>query len=176
MEDIYTNCPVIKTAHFVLRLVEEADADGLFACYNDMQAVKFMNDDNCDFGFYTESVDKMRETIGYWVDFYKQRCFVRFAVIDNVTDKAVGTIEGFNGDIGVLRVDICSAFEKEEYLSELFKFATDNFRGFFGNERLVTKAIPEAAERRKALENNGWSFIGKFREFEDYFEASARRR
>lgn len=62
----------------------------------------------------------------------------------------------------MLRVDIGSAYEKAAYLSELFVFAKDNFREIFGNEYLVTKAIPKAAERCKALESNEWEYIRSF--------------
>lgn len=48
----------------------------------------------------------------------------------NATNKAVGTIEGFVGETGVLRVDISSDFEKESCLSEIFEFAKDNFYEF----------------------------------------------
>lgn len=54
-----------------------------------------MNDDNCNFGFYADSQEKMSEIIGYWLDFYKKQCFIRFSIVDNATGKAVGTVEGF---------------------------------------------------------------------------------
>lgn len=88
--------------------------------------------------------------------FTKKKYFVRFSIVDNATEEAVGTIEGFSGETGVLRVDICSEYEKACYLSELFNFARDNFYEFFGNEYIVTKAISKALERREALVNNRW--------------------
>lgn len=71
-----------------------------------------MNDDNCDFSFYVDSEEKMQETIGYWISFYQKKYFVRFSIVDNATEEAVGTIEGFSGETVVLRVDICSEYEK----------------------------------------------------------------
>ena len=108
----YLECPTIKTKSFTIRLIRKADSESLFQCYNDERAVCLMNDDNCDFGFYVESREKMLETIGYWLDFYEKQYFIRFSIVDNATDKAVGTIEGFVGETGVLRVDISSDFEK----------------------------------------------------------------
>ena len=51
--------------------------------------------------------------------------------------------------------DISSDFEKASCLSEIFEFAKDNFYDFFGNEVIVTKAVPGATERRKALNSSG---------------------
>ena len=111
----------------------------------------------------------MQETIGYWIDFYHKQYFVRFSIVNNATEEAVGTIEGFRGETGVLRVDICSEYEKACYLSELFSFASDNFHAFFGNEYLVTKAISKATERREALTENGWEIIDTYRGYHDYY-------
>lgn len=88
----------------------------------------------------------------------------------NATDKAMGTIEGFVGETGVLRIDISSDFEKASCLSEIFEFAKDNFYEFFGNEVIVTKVVPGATERRKALNSSGWEFIDKYREHHDYYK------
>lgn len=168
--DAYVSCPVISTPGFDLRLVRESDADALFHCYHDQNAVRLMNDDNCDFGFYVPAPAKMAETIGYWLDFYQKRCFIRFAIVDKASGQAVGTVEGFGGETGVLRVDIAAAYEKAPLLSELFTAATQRFRALFGNEYLVTKAIPEAAERRAALAQGGWEYINQFRDYDCYYQ------
>ncbi len=165
----YLECPTMSTKSFTIRLIKTEDSDALFECYNDKTAVQFMNDDNCDFGFYVETKEKMLETVGYWLDFYEKQYFIRFSIVDNATGKAVGTIEGFAGETGVLRVDICSAYEKASYLSELFKVAKENFYELFGNEYIVTKALASATERRQALEDNGWEFIDMFRGFADNY-------
>ena len=128
-----------------------------------------MNDDNCDFGFYVDTPEHMAETVGYWLDFYAKRYFIRFSVVDNATGKAVGTLEGFVDETAVFRLDICSDYEKAEYLTGLLCFARDNFRESFGNEYLMTKAVPEARERRKALEDGGWDYVGEYRGFGDYY-------
>lgn len=165
----YVECPTIKTKSFKIRLIRESDRKSLFRCYNDKRAVECMNDDNCDFSFYVDSEEKMQETIGYWINFYQKKYFVRFAIVDNATEEAVGTIEGFSSETGVLRVDICSEYEKACYLSELFNFARDNFYEFFGNEYIVTKAISKALERREALANNRWESIDTYRDYRDYY-------
>ncbi len=170
--DIYTKSPVAETEHFTLRLIRQEDSVNLFQCYHDKQAVALMNDDNCDFGFYTETEAQMAASLTYWLEAYEKRWFVRFAIVDRITADAVGTIEGFDGEVGVLRVDIASAYEQEAYLQELLAFARDNFRDYFGNRRLVTKAVPPAVQRRNALETGGWTYIDTFREYRDYYSIS----
>lgn len=165
----YIECPTITTKSFTIRLIRASDSKALFRCYHDKSAVEYMNDDNCDFGFYVDSEARMQETIGYWIDFYQKQYFVRFAIVDLATEAAVGTIEGFCGETGVLRVDICREYEKECYLSELFNFAREHFYALFGNEYIVTKAISKASERCAALVNNKWEPIDTFRGLHDYY-------
>lgn len=169
-ENPYVKCPVFETESLLLRLIQQEDSESLFTCYNDKEAVALMNDDNCDFGFYVDTKEKMAETVGYWIDFYKKGYFIRFAVVEKKTGTVVGTIEGFGGETGVLRVDLASACEKENYLKEIFDVTREKFKQVFGNEKLVTKAVPEAVERRRALENSGWNYIGTYRDFADYYE------
>ncbi len=171
----YEECPAFTTGSFTIRLVREEDSGSLFKCYHDQTAVELMNDDNCDFGFYVDSQEKMSETIAYWLDFYNKQYFIRFSIVDNATGEAVGTIEGFGGEMGVLRVDIASAYEKADYLSEIFVFAKDNFHALFGNEYLVTKAISKATERRQALEMNGWEFVDTFKTYQDYYQTQTNQ-
>ncbi len=168
--DIYEICPTTELERFTIRLIREEDAPGLFTCYHDSAAIARMNDDNCDFGFYVDTPENMANTLRYWLDFYRRKCFVRFALVDKQTGKAVGTIEGFGGDVGVLRLDLASTYETAACLCELFRFAQENFKAWFGNSTLVTKAIPSAAERRKALETCGWNYIGQFRSYSDYYQ------
>ncbi len=167
--DVYTSCPITHTEHFTLRLVQPEDAPALFACYHDKAAVARMNDDNCDFGFYADTPEAMAETVAYWLRHYSWRSFVRFAIVDSATNTAVGTVEGFGGEVSVLRLDIASAYEQPAFLAELLAFARASFRAYFGNQVLVTKAIPAAAERRAALEQQGWEYIGPYRTYGDYY-------
>lgn len=165
----YVECPTANTKSFAIRLLRDSDSHSLFKCYHDKKAVDCMNDDNCDFGFYVDTEEKMRETIGYWLAAYQTQSFIRFSIIDQATGEAVGTVEGFHGETGVLRVDICSEYEKASYLSELLDFATEQFHAFFGNACLVTKAVSSAVERRRALADNKWERIDSFRGYPDYY-------
>lgn len=168
--NLYEKCPTVETESFTIRLIEQSDSKDLYQCYHDESAVAFMNDDNCDFGFYTESEEKMAETIGYWIDFYKKGYFIRFSIVDHKSGTVIGTIEGFGGETGVLRMDLASTYETTFNILQILDFAKQNFKAYFGNDTLVTKAIPSAIERRKALEESGWKFIGKFRDYTDYYQ------
>ena len=161
--NIYITCPEFDTGHFHLRLVRESDAEDLLRCYSDPAAQKFFNSDNCTSDFLYSTAEEMRECVQFWIIEYKKRHFIRFATIDKITGKVVGTVEIFgvknwdNGiDGGCLRIDVKSEFEKTNYLSELIALANDNFFTLFGAELIAVKAIPEATERIAALKSNGY--------------------
>ena len=124
----FEKCPVVETENFTIRLIELSDSKDLYQCYHDKTAVALMNDDNCDFGFYTDSEEKMAETIGYWIDFYKKGYFIRFSIVDHKTNTVVGTIEGFSGETGVLRIDIKSTYETTSNILQIISFAVQNFK------------------------------------------------
>ncbi len=168
--DVYKSCPVINMGTFTFRLVSLEDAASLLNCYNDKSAVERMNDDNCDFGFYAPDFYTMRETIDFWLRLYRQRCFVRFSIVNNERGKAIGTVEGFGGLNSVLRVDVASDYEKEDSLKEIISFAKENFKDIFGNANIYTKAIEKASIRRKVLESLGFEYIGKYSGFDDYYK------
>ncbi|MCE5323762.1 GNAT family N-acetyltransferase [bacterium] len=163
MKDItvYNNCPVYESDHFRLRLVDENDAHDLLECYSDPSAVRLMNADNCTCDFYFQTPDEMQDSIREWIGSYKQCDFIRFSIIDRHSDKAVGTIEMFDKtqDIGILRLDLRSTYEKSEHLLEIIELSTEKFYEAFGVKKILTKAIAEAAERIGALDSCGYTNI-----------------
>ena len=70
----------------------------------------------------------------------------------------------------MLRIDLRKEYEKEQYLTELYKIAEDTFFSMLPLKRMVTKAIKEAAERRTSMDKLGWNFIDQFRTYADYYE------
>lgn len=160
----YEKCPVYESESFILRLVEENDAKSLLKCYSDLSAVKFMNSDNCKFGFHFTTIDEVKNCILFWLNEYVEKRFVRFSVVDKQIQKAIGTIEMFgrkdaDGKItgyGVLRIDLCSNYEKHSFIIELLKISNENFYDVFGVEQIITKAIPTATERISALTESGY--------------------
>jgi RimJ/RimL family protein N-acetyltransferase len=160
--DPYDKCPEYESLHFRLRLVSMDDAEDLFLCYNDPEAQKIFNSDNCTSDFKFSTLEHMKAYMEGWIDAYKNSCFIRYSIIDKNIDKSIGTVEIFGGerggertDFGVLRVDVRHEYENEESLAELLKIS-DSFFFDVNTEMFITKAIPEAAHRINALEKNGY--------------------
>ena len=159
----YVKCPEYETQNFILRLVSMDDAEDLLLCYNDPEAQKFFNADNCTSDFKYSTLEEMKACLGFWLDAYKNRYFLRFSIVDKSINKAVGTIEIFGGehggeptDFGVLRIDIRHEYENEEALAELIS-VSDSFFDDVNVEMFITKAIPEAVHRINALLKNGYT-------------------
>jgi ribosomal-protein-alanine N-acetyltransferase len=99
-------------------------------------------------------------------------------VIDNSSGTIIGTIEMFHriaGDefnhFGVLRIDLQSNYEKQEYIEAILAIANQNFYTAFDVEHILTKAIPAAAERIVALQNKGYLPLKrKLMIYDDYFD------
>ena len=98
-------------------------------------------------------------------------------------DVVIGTIEGFhrdsddafNGD-GVIRLDIRSDYEKQIIIEEILSLILPQAYSFFDCSKIITKAIPQAPERIKALKNMGFiksqnKMIGTHdrKEYDDYW-------
>lgn len=177
--DPYKTCPTYETAHFTLRLVAESDAGDLLACYTDERARAFINRDNFHYGLSCGTIAEMRNFIAHWLREYRERTLVRFAAVDRSSGKAVGTVEFYPlpekndrfGRVGVLRVDLPSACEKEPLLAELVRAAADHLPIAFCVDRVVTKAVPQALERRAALAACGFVPVrtGEILPYDDYF-------
>lgn len=160
----YEKCPIFKTKSFLLRLVQLNDAEDLLSCYSDPLSQKFFNRDNCHHDFVCHTVNDVKSYINYWLEEYSGHRFIRFSVIDLKAQKAIGTIEMFTlgeksvqyNTVGVLRIDLCSNYEKESYIREILQVATQNFFDAFGINHIIAKAVPEAKARISALTNSGF--------------------
>jgi len=163
-ENPYKKCPVYETDRFIVRMVQEGDAEDLLGCYSDPVSAKFFNSDNCTSDFAYKSLDEMKNCIRFWIAEYQQQYYIRFSIIDKENAKAIGTIEFFAktqsyedlGKVGVLRIDLASKYEKEGMIREILNMIHDNFYEVFEVENIVTKAIPEAKQRIMALQRNGY--------------------
>ncbi len=58
--------------------------------------------------------------------------------------------------LGILRLDVCSAYEKQDCLVELLKMSVESFCKDFRVTEIASKAIPEATERITALQACGF--------------------
>ena len=102
--DPYMTCPAYESENFLLRFISLDDAEGLLECYRNPTPSVQANGAGASFGYGLRTPVEMRAFIERWLAAYKNRCFIRFCVIDKRTDKAIGTVEVY--DYGVLPIDV----------------------------------------------------------------------
>ena len=133
--------------------------------YSDKNALPFFNSDNCDGdNFYYATKERMAEALAFWKLAYENGWFVRLSIVDKTTSSAIGTIElclrvsedEFN-NMGILRVDVRSDYEKEDALFDIFSFITPQIPELLGCQGILTKAPIYAVERIKAIQKAGFT-------------------
>ncbi len=178
MKDIYEECPIYKNKLITLRQTTIEDAQELLMCYSDEKAVPFFNSDNChgdDFHYTT--IERMKQAIDFWDFSYKNKYFVRWTVILNNTNEKVGSIEMFHriaddefNHYGILRVDLQSDYETQPVIDDISEIVNENFYKAFDVKAILTKAIPEAAERITSIVQKGYQPINRrLMTYDDYF-------
>jgi [ribosomal protein S5]-alanine N-acetyltransferase len=178
MKDIYEECPRYEKKLITLRQTNMEDAQELLKCYSDEKAVPFFNSDNChgdDFHYAT--IERMKQATDFWDFSYKNKYFVRWTVILNHTKEKIGTIEMFHriaddefNHYGILRIDLQSDFETQPIIDEILEIVNENFYNAFDVKAILTKAIPDAAERITSLVKKGYQPINrKLMIYDDYF-------
>ena len=163
--NIYEACPTLENDKFLLRLVKDEDCDDLLKVYSDKNALPFFNSDNCDGdNFYYATKERMTEALGFWNLSYKNGWFARLAIVDKTVSKVIGTIElclrvsedEFN-NMGILRIDVRSDYEKEEVLYDIAALITPYLSEMLGCNGIITKAPIYAVERIKAIQKAGFT-------------------
>lgn len=181
MIDIYEECPIYNKNLITLREIMIEDAEELLACYSDEKAVPFFNSDNChgdDFHYTT--LERMKQAVDFWVFSYNNRYFVRWSIILNNSSEKIGTIEMFHriaedefNHYGVLRIDLQSKYEIQPIINEILDIVKEYFYEAFDVQSILTKAIPDDAERIAALNNKGFKATNKkFMGYDHYFVIS----
>lgn len=162
--NIYEQCPILENDRFKLRMVEKEDCDDLLEVYSDKNALPFFNSDNCNGdNFYYATKERMMEAIAFWNLSYENGWFARLAIIDKAISKVIGTIElclrtsedAFN-NMGILRVDVRSDYEKEDILCGIFSLIVPHMSGMLGCKGTITKAPIYAVERINAIQRVGF--------------------
>lgn len=164
MKNVYEECPNFENEHWLLRFVEKSDWEDLLKVYGDKNALPFFNSDNCDGdNFYYHTKELMDKAIDFWLYSYREKWFVRWAIIEKTTGKAIGTIESFKrlsedfaNESGVLRLDVGSAYEKSEVLKEIMLLIVPHIFEMFDCKQVVTKVPIYAVERKAAAEAFGF--------------------
>lgn len=158
---IFLDCPILESARFQLRLIDLSDSWDLLECYSDKKSAKLFNSDNCSNDFYITNIKDMENSIKIWLECYTRKEFIRFSIVDFFTGKVIGTTEIFsknlaNKNTGILRLDIKSEYEKDQYINDLMHLMTVEFKKLFNLDAIVTKSIPEASERIKVLKEHNF--------------------
>ena len=161
--DVYEQIPFMENEKFLLREIDDADAEDLLRVYSDVNAVPIFNSDNCTGDFYVTAMEDIHRMVEFWKREYQSRYYVRWAIIDKSTACAIGTIELFNrkakdyfNNCGLLRLDLRSDYEKQDIIEDILGLIIPETRDMFACEMIVTKAISIAKERIKALEHKGF--------------------
>lgn len=170
MLNVYENVPIFENENLLLRMLSYDDMDSLYKVYSDKKAVPFFNSDNCHGDtFYYDTIEKMEKAIGFWLNSYKEKYFVRWSILEKSTNEAIGTIELFHRDAndyftntGLLRLDLASDYEKESIIEDILNLIISDTYELFECDKIATKAIPNAIERIKALRNCGFISTDKF--------------
>lgn len=163
--NIYETCPRLESEKFILRLFDDNDCDDLLKVYSDKNALPFFNSDNCDGdNFYYSTRERMAEAIDFWRMSYENGWFVRLSIIDKEISRVIGTVElclrvsedEFN-NMGILRVDVRSDYEREDTLYDVFSLITPELEKMLGCKGVITKAPIYAVERIKAIQKVGFT-------------------
>ncbi len=174
MMDVYKQCPEYETKHFRLRLVQMEDAEDLLKCYSDQEVIARVNADNCSNSFYCTTKEQMEECIQFWLKEYQKGYYVSFAIIPKDGENsghAIGTMEIFGGETGILRLDIASHYEQGCYIEELLHLAVLQMVRDFRVGSLKVKAS-NTPKRIPFLEKYGLVPSETFRPGMGYYERS----
>lgn len=164
--NVYEKIPTVSNERFVLRDIDDlSDLDDLFAVYSDERAVPFFNSDNCHGdSFFYPTKRAMAKAIQFWRLSYEQRYFIRWVIVDRLSNEVVGTIELFHREAedafdqcALLRLDLRSDYEEESTIIGLLDLIEPNIRAWFSSDCIATKAIPQATERISALQKAGFA-------------------
>ena len=166
--NVYKTCPIYETENLILRLVQQEDAEDLFDCYSDKDAITLMNSDECTNNFYYSNITEMLSAIDFWLSEYKKGLYVRFSIIEKTNNKAIGTVEFFDeefpyiGRAGLMRLDLVSAYETTAVITEIISLAQGYFPTDFDVQKILVK-IKNSPKREKVFTALGFQPTDDFR-------------
>ena len=163
--NIFEKCPILENEKFFIRLFQMDDCDDLLNVYSDKNELPFFNSDGCDGdNFYYATKERMSEALGFWKMAYENGWFVRLSIVDKGISRVIGTVElcfrvsedAFN-NMGIIRVDVRSDYEKEDVLYSIFSLCIPESKKMLGCNGIVTKVPIYAIERMKAIQAIGFT-------------------
>ncbi len=174
----FDECPIYETENFIFRLVNENDADDLFVVYTDPITLKHENRDGFSGEWNLKSADELKNV---WQKEYKNREFVRWSIINKEISRVIGTIEiapipwgkwffGPEAPIGILRVDLLSSFEKQEYFTEIINMMATKLADDFEVTKIIMKSPPNQPNKVNALILNHFHpYTSEEFKYDDYY-------
>ena len=177
--NVFEECPVYQSEHFLLRKMDMQDAEGLFQCYSNPESVKYFNGDCCGDDFYYTDFSQFVKCMEFWESRYKEKDFVRFTIRDIELEKVIGMAEvcpsyKYSADghcIGILRLDLLSEYEAGRDIQELLELILEQVYIDFRVHCVLMKAQENALIRRNVLKS--LHFVPAQEEcsipFKDYF-------
>lgn len=163
--NIFEKCAILENDRVLIRLIEKEDCDDLLEVYSDKNALPFFNSDGCNGdNFFYSTKERMMKAIVFWISAYENKWFARLSIIDKAISKVIGTVEvcyrvsedAFN-NMGILRVDVRSDYEKEDVLFDIISLVTPQMYEMLGCSEIITKVPIYAVERIKAIQKFGFS-------------------
>lgn len=168
--DVFKEFCNLQNDEILIRPVQEEDWKDLLEVYSDKQALPFFNSDNCDGDiFYYETEEKMKQALNFWKTARDKGWFTRLSIMDRQTGKAAGTMEvclrvskdSFD-QMAVLRVDVKSDYEKEDFLYACLELVSERIFEWFDCKGVITKVPDYAIERNKAIKKAGYQKTEEF--------------
>lgn len=182
MKNIYEDHRSYENDRILLRPVSIDDAAGLLAVYSDEKSRKLFNCDNFEYICSFDTLEQMQSEIEFYLKSYERKEFVRWTVVSKENQEIAGTIENFYrksedafGDSAILRIDLRSDYEREDFIMQLLELVLQTAYRDFECNRIATKAIDIAKERISALLKCGFTKSDRLitghkgEEFGDYY-------
>ncbi|TGY91791.1 N-acetyltransferase [Petralouisia muris] len=177
--NVFEECPVYRSEHFLLRQMRMEDAKGLFQCYSNPEAAKYFNGDCCGDDFYYTDFSRFVKCMEFWESRYQEKDFVRFTIVYGSAGRIAGMAEicpsyKYSADgacMGILRLDLLPEYETREDIQELMELILKHVYEDFQVRSVIMKAQEDARIRRSVLK--GLCFVPAQDEcsipFKDYF-------
>ncbi len=157
--NVFEECPVYRSEHFLLRQMRMEDAKGLFRCYSNPEAAKYFNGDSCGDDFYYTDFSRFVKCMEFWEGRYQEKDFVRFTIEYGSTGRIAGMAENcpsykYSADgacMGILRLDLLPEYETGGDIQELMELILKHVYEDFQVRSVIMKAQEDALIRRSVL-------------------------
>lgn len=174
MKDIYEEWRSYENDHVLLRPVTAGDGEKLLEVYSDHAARPLFNCDNFPNPCYFDTCEEMNREIQFYLDAYSVKAFVRWVIEwkgeEPGQNIVIGSLENFRRHalkedgskwdsfhgVSLLRMDLLSTYEKENVIRAVMELVISTAYNDFHTTVIATKAVEQAAVRRRVLEEMGF--------------------